>query len=99
MRRRLRRERTPPFRGPDGRVLPGSIAEIRRPRLGGLEQWVLIRGESIGNPPLIVLHGGPGFGETAFFRYYASDLERSFTVVHWDQRGTGKSFDPRLPRS
>lgn len=91
--------RTPPLRGADGRPLRGSIAEARFLRIGGVEQWVLIRGASIEAPPLVVLHGGPGFGEAAFFRHHVSALERSFTVVHWDQRGAGKSFDPRQPAS
>ena len=52
--------KTPPFRGPHGEAVPGSIAEIAYLRLGGLDQWVMIRGESVANPPLILLHGGPG---------------------------------------
>ena len=91
--------RTPPFRGPDGALLPGSIAEIEFLKLGGVDQWVMIRGESLANPPLIMLHGGPGWSETAFFRYFNAPLEKSFTVVYWDQRGAGKSFDRSLPRS
>ena len=90
---------TPSFPGPRGEPLPGSVAEAKYLRLGGIEQWVLIRGENIMNPPLILLHGGPGLSETAFFRYFNAALERSFTVVYWDQRGAGKSFDPRIPRS
>jgi len=91
--------KTPPFRGPHGEVMPGSIAEIAYRRLGGLDQWVMIRGESLANPPLILLHGGPGLSETGFFRYFNAPLEKVFTVVYWDQRGTGKSFDRRIPRS
>ena len=68
-------------------------------RLGGVEQWVLIRGEDVANPPLIVLHGGPGMSEMGFFRRFNAPLERQFTVVHWDQRGTRKSFDRDIPRS
>jgi pimeloyl-ACP methyl ester carboxylesterase len=60
---------------------------------------VMIRGENVANPPLIVLHGGPGMSEMGFFRHFNAPLERHFTVVHWDQRGTGKSFDRNIPRS
>jgi pimeloyl-ACP methyl ester carboxylesterase len=91
--------KTPPFRGPHGEVVPDSIAEVAYRRLGGLDQWVMIRGESVANPPLILLHGGPGFSETGFFRFFNAPLERSFTVVYWDQRGAGKSFDPGIPRA
>jgi pimeloyl-ACP methyl ester carboxylesterase len=90
---------TQPFRGPDGGILPNSIAEIGYLHLGGLDQWVMIRGESLDNPPLILLHGGPGMSETFFFRHFNAPLEKSFTVVYWDQRGTGKSFDRAIPRS
>src|SRR5260370_38861405 len=91
--------KTRPFLGPDGRVIPNSIAEIRYLRLGGLSQWVMIRGESLANPPLILLHGGPGFSEMRLFRRYNGPLERRFTVVYWDQRGAGKSFNPNIPKS
>jgi pimeloyl-ACP methyl ester carboxylesterase len=59
----------------------------------------MIRGENVANPPLIILHGGPGMSEMGFFRHFNAPLERYFTVVHWDQRGTGKSFDRDIPRS
>lgn len=90
---------TPPFRGSGGEVVPGSIAEVGYRRLGGLDQWVLIRGQSVTNPPLIVLHGGPGWSETRFFRRFNAPLEASFTVVYWDQRGAGKSYNRTISRS
>jgi pimeloyl-ACP methyl ester carboxylesterase len=97
-------DRTPPLReahgdpGPGG-LTPGGIAEARYLRLGGLDQWVILRGESLANPPLIVLHGGPGLAEAPLFLRYNAALETVFTVVHWDQRGSAKSFDARIPRS
>ncbi len=91
--------KTTPFYGPKGKPVPGSIAEIHALRLGGVEQWVMLRGESLANPPLILLHGGPGLTETALFRAFNAPLEKSFTVVYWDQRGAGKSFDEKLPPS
>jgi pimeloyl-ACP methyl ester carboxylesterase len=91
--------KTSPFVGPRGELLPGSIAETGYLRLGGVDQWVMIRGESFANPPLILLHGGPGLSETRLFRHFNAPLEKSFTVVYWDQRGAGKSFDGMIPRS
>ena len=90
---------TPPILGPDGAVVPGSIAEAAYLSLGGLEQWVLMRGANLANPLLIVLHGGPGFSDTAFLRYHTPELEESFTVVYWDQRGTGRSYQPTIPKA
>jgi pimeloyl-ACP methyl ester carboxylesterase len=94
-----RRPATTPFRGPDGDVLPGSVAESGYRRIGGIDQWVMVRGERATNPPLILLHGGPGLSEMSFFRYFNAPLEKSFTVVNWDQRGAGKSYAPTTPRA
>jgi pimeloyl-ACP methyl ester carboxylesterase len=74
------------------------VATIEYLRLGGVDQWVMVRGADTTNPILVMLHGGPGMGETAFFRYYNAALEDSFTVVYWDQRGAGKSFARTIPR-
>lgn len=90
---------TPRFRGPRGEPLEGIIAEVTSLRLGGIEQWVMLRGESVAHPLLILLHGGPGISETGLFRCFQAALERSFTVVYWDQRGAGKSYHPAIPRS
>lgn len=89
--------RTPPFRDPDGGILSGSIAEVGFRRLGGVEQWVMVRGEDSANPPLVLLHGGPGVPETSLFRHSMAPLERDFTVVYWEQRGAGKSFSSEIP--
>lgn len=91
--------KTPPLRGPRGEALPHSIAEAAFVELGGVKQWVLIRGTDTAHPPLVFLHGGPGMSEAGFFRSYNAPLERSFTCVNWDQRGAGKSFDPAIPRA
>lgn len=90
---------TPPIRGPHGETLANSIAEVEYLQLGGLDQWVMIRGEDVANPPLIMLHGGPGMSETRFFRLWNAPLEKHFTVVYWEQRGTGKSFSSDIARS
>jgi pimeloyl-ACP methyl ester carboxylesterase len=90
---------TPPFRGADGAELPGSIAQASYLPIGGIDQWVMLRGENVANPVLVLLHGGPGFPETNLFRHFNSSLEKTFTVVYWEQRGAGKSFASDLPES
>ena len=87
---------TPPFLDADGEPLAGSIAEEEWIEVNGLQQWTLILGRDRNDPLLLVLHGGPGAGEFAWFRAFNSRLEDEFVVVHWDQRGAGKSFDPDL---
>lgn len=87
---------TPAIRAADGSVLAGSIAETAYLKIGGIDQWIMIRGESVANPILVLVHGGPGSPETTFFRHFNSSLEKTFTVVHWEQRGAGRSYSRDL---
>jgi pimeloyl-ACP methyl ester carboxylesterase len=70
---------------------PAGIAEERFVRLGGVEQWIQIRGEDRVNPVLLVLHGGPGW-PNAVFTLPLRPWERHFTLVQWDHRGAGKTL-------
>lgn len=73
-----------------------GIAVIEKVRLGGLEQWIQIRGRDKSKPILLFLHGGPGFPQMPFAHLNA-ELERHFVVVQWDQRGAGKSYSSSVP--
>ena len=67
--------------------------------LGNLKQWLFIRGMDQNNPVLLFLHGGPGaplLGMSSS-RKFDSELIKHFTVVHWDQRGAGKSYNDNIP--
>lgn len=88
---------TKPFRDASGNVIPGSIASMEMITIGGIPQSIWFRGISTSNPALILLHGGPGTSESALFRHYNSPLEQHFTVVYWEQRGTGRSFHSNIP--
>lgn len=60
--------------------------------IGGIEQYIQIRGHDIANPVMLVLHGGPG-GNMAFYSYgWQTELEQAYTMVHWDQRGCGNTY-------
>lgn len=88
---------TPAFRDAKGEVIPGSIAEMRRVNLGGVEQSVIIRGKSAKAPILIWLHGGPGTVSNGLMRRNNAALENHFLVVYWTQRGTGRSYNSQIP--
>lgn len=90
------RTHTPPFRHPDGRPVAGAIAEQRRLTLGGLDQYILIRGRDRTAPILLFLHGGPGTSEMPLLRVYNAALETAFVFVNWDQPGTGKSYSATI---
>lgn len=74
-----------------------SINKLEMLEIGGISQWIHIKGKDINNPILLVLHGGPGFAMMPLLGQINSDLEDSFTVVNWDQRGSGKSYSPNIP--
>ena len=60
--------------------------------LGGLRQTIHIWGTSRRNPVLLFLHGGPGVPDRPSIAKRHLDLANAFTVVAWDQRGTGGSY-------
>ncbi|MDC0674372.1 alpha/beta fold hydrolase [Nannocystis radixulma] len=70
---------------------PQAIVEEQFVRIGGIEQWIGIRGEDRRNPALLVLHGGPG-APFSMFTPAMRAWEREFTIVQWDQRGAGKTL-------
>ena len=93
-----RAEATDIVRGLRRIVTPNGIEEARTVRIGGIDQFVTIRGRDRRNPVLLVLHGGPGYVETPLSWWYAHPWEDYFTVVEWDQRGAGKTYllnDPK----
>ena len=74
-----------PLRAEDG------INLLEQVELGGVKQWVSIRGVNAHAPVLLFLHGGPGSANLAKLRLQTPELEERFVVVSWDQRGAGKS--------
>ncbi|WNV91475.1 alpha/beta hydrolase [Umezawaea sp. Da 62-37] len=68
-----------------------NIEEQRFIRVGGIDQWIQIRGGNRDNPVLLVLHGGPG-SPYALFTPLLREWEEHFTVVQWDRRGAGKTL-------
>ena len=79
-------------------VSPAGVASLEKVHLGGVDQWIQIRGEDRTKPILLFLHSGPGFPEMPFSHVNAR-LEKEFVVVQWDQRGAGKSYSSSIPKS
>ncbi|MBU3091054.1 alpha/beta hydrolase [Clostridium sp. CF011] len=82
----------------NGNVLEGSVSEIARVEIGGLEQGMIIKGKKDTNPVLLFLHGGPGNPEYVLAKEYNINLEDYFTVCWWEQRGSGMSYSSSIEK-
>lgn len=69
-----------------------SISTMEQIKINGTGHEIMIRGVDLSNPILIFVHGGPACSEIPYVRKYQKDLEKRFTIVHYDQRGSGKSY-------
>ena len=83
-----------PYYDSDGNVLAGSVSEIVKVEIGGMEQGMIVKGKDMDNPVLLFLHGGPGNPQYVLF--HDIGLEDHFTVCWWDQRGSGMSYNSGL---
>ncbi len=80
------------------KVTQEGVYYFQKTKIGGVPQSLMVRGDSKDNPVMLFLHGGPGYplfpldqtGEVM------RHMEESFTMVYWEQRGTGRSFSWRL---
>jgi pimeloyl-ACP methyl ester carboxylesterase len=73
-----------------------EIDALEQVQLGGITQWIRTRGTSAANPVLLLMQQGPGLpiiNETRAWEQRLG-LEKDFTVIYWDQRGTGLSSLP-----
>jgi proline iminopeptidase len=78
-------------------VTADGIERLEKVSIGGIDQWVSIRGTDSRNPVLLMLHGGPGWVSMPTSWYFQRGWEEYFTVVQWDQRGAGKTYMENLP--
>ena len=84
-----------PFFDESGKPLVGSISEKIHININGVEQGMFIKSKDSTNPVLLYLHGGmPDYFLT---RKYPTGLEDYFTVVWWEQRGSGLSYSADIP--
>ena len=60
--------------------------------IGGLRQWIQVRGEDRHNPVILFVHGGPAMSMIPFTYRSMQAWEKYFTIVQWDQRGAGRTY-------
>jgi pimeloyl-ACP methyl ester carboxylesterase len=72
-------------------IASGAIDEQGYVSIGGIQQWIAIQGEGT-KPAVLYLHGGPGEAQSPFLNTFAP-WRRDYTVINWDQRGAGKTFE------
>ena len=77
---------------------PGeAVREEGFVEIGGIEQWVTLRGDDCANPALLMVHGGPGNPLSPFAESLYGAWEKDFTLVQWDQRGAGRTYGRHEP--
>lgn len=81
------------FRDANGEILKGSISEKIFLTINGVKQGMFIQSKDSTKPVLLYLHGGiPDYFLT---KKYPTGLEDYFTVVWWDQRWAGLSYNAK----
>jgi pimeloyl-ACP methyl ester carboxylesterase len=77
---------------PAVRASQRPIAETGFVPIGGIEQWVAVRGHDRSRLPILFLHGGPGEAQSPLLSVFAP-WEKRYVVAQWDQRGAGETFE------
>ncbi len=85
-----------PFLDQKGDPIAGSISEKIHVHINGVNQGMFIKGKDITKPVLLYLHGG--MPDYFLNRRYPTGLEDYFTVIWWEQRGSGLSYSVDIPR-
>jgi len=75
---------------------PRGVDETQFAKIGEIDQFIAIRGEDRRNPVILFLHGGPADAQSPFLQEFVP-WERDFTIVNWDQRGSGKTYGKNGP--
>lgn len=86
-----------PFLDKNGNPLAGSLSEKVWVEINGVQQGMFIKSRNVNNPVLLFMHGGPGMPEYWLTQDFPTGLEEHFTVVWWDQRGAGLSYNANIP--
>lgn len=83
-----------------GRIVsPNGVQEAYPAHVGGIDQWVNVRGQDRDNPMVLFVHGGPAAPIIPSQWQFQRPLEEYFTIVNYDQRGAGKTYNGVDPDS
>lgn len=63
----------------------------------GIKHWVTMEGSNCANPVVLYVHGGPGNPLTPFGAALFATWRERYTVVLWDQRGSGMTYGANPP--
>ena len=66
-------------------VSPNGIDEAKAVEIGGIQQWITVRGRDRRNPILLLIHGGPAAPDLPNRYLFEGPWTDFFTVVEWDQ--------------
>lgn len=80
-------------------VNPKGIQQTYKEKIGGIDQWIYVRGQNAANPMILFVHGGPASPLAPTLWEFERPIEEYFTVVNYDQRGAGKTFLETDPKS
>ena len=75
------------------RTPKGGINTSMYVDINGTREWINIYGKDKNNPVLLYLHGGPGSATSEIDYAFTRKWADIYTVVTWDQRNCGKSYD------
>lgn len=76
-----------------------GIQESEYIDIGGMKQYIQIRGENTDNPVMIFIHGGPAGPMGYVSAYYQKNLESELTIINYDQRGCGRTYYANEPEA
>jgi proline iminopeptidase len=74
---------------------PAMQAGEHQAVVNGVRLWYKVAGQAApGTPPLLFLHGGPGYNSYSFEAQAGKALEGRLKMIYLDQRGSGRSERP-----
>lgn len=73
-------------------VAPNGIQESYALEIGGINQWIYVRGQDKDNPIILFVHGGPASPLSPIMWTFQNPMEEYFTIVNYDQRAAGKTY-------